>query len=44
MDNEEIKLNEFVQSIIGNAISGAISSLQGVKENWEEIEIKIKRK
>ncbi len=44
VDKEEIVANEFVQNVIGKAIAGAVSALKGVKEEWEEIEIKVKRK
>jgi hypothetical protein len=44
VDEEEIETNEFVQNVIGRAIVGAVSALKGVKENWKEIEITVKRK
>ena len=44
MDKEEIEAIEFVQNVIGKAIAGAVSALKGVKEDWKEIEIKVKRK
>ena len=43
VDEEEIEANEFVQNVIGKSIAGAVSALKGVKENWEEIAITVKR-
>ena len=40
INGEEVEINEFVQSIIGNAIEGMVSSLQ-VDNKPETIEIKI---
>ena len=42
IDGKEIPLNEFVEKIIGGAVVGAVSSLKGIKEDWEKIEIEIK--
>jgi len=44
VDKEEVEANEFVQNVMGRAIAGAVSVLKGVKENWEEIEIRVRRK
>ena len=43
VDGEEIDANMFVQNVIGKAIAGAISALKGVKEDWNEIAITVKR-
>jgi len=43
VDKEEVEVNEFVQNVMGRAIAGAVSVLKGVKEDWSEIEIKVKR-
>jgi hypothetical protein len=43
VDGEEISLNKFVVKILGSTIAGAVSALRGVKENWKEIKIEIKR-
>ncbi len=43
VDKEEVEVNEFVQNVMGRAIAGAVSVLKGVKEDWNEIEIKVKR-
>jgi hypothetical protein len=43
IDGKEIPLNEFVERIINGTITGAISSLKGVKEDWKKIEIEIEK-
>jgi hypothetical protein len=43
VDNEEIDLNEFVAKILGGTIAGAITSLRGVKKDWKEINISVKK-
>ncbi|WP_455277538.1 hypothetical protein [[Eubacterium] cellulosolvens] len=43
VDGEEITLNKFVVNVLSGSISGAISSLKGINENWKEIEIKVER-
>lgn len=41
VDGKEIPLNEFVEKVIGGAVVGAVTSLKGIKEDWEKIEIEI---
>ena len=43
VDKEEMDVNTFVQNIIGRAIVGAVCVLKGVKEDWEEIEVTVRR-
>ena len=43
IDGEEIEVNRFVQDMIGNAIAGAISALKGVRRDWDELKITVKR-
>ncbi len=43
IDGDVIGLNRFVQGLMGNMISGAISALKGVRSDWKEIEITVKR-
>ena len=43
VDGEEIDANMFVQIIIGRAIASAVSALKGVKEDWEEMVVTVKR-
>jgi hypothetical protein len=41
VDGRKIPLNEFVEKILGGSIVGAVTSLRGIRENWEKIEIEI---
>lgn len=41
VDGKEIPLNEFVEKILSGTIVGAVTSLKGVTDNWEKIEIEI---
>ncbi len=43
VDGEEIRLNEFVVKILGGTVVGAVSSLRGVKEDWKEIKIEVRK-
>jgi len=43
VDGEEIVLNEFVAKILSGTIVGAVTSLRGIKKDWKEIEIEVKR-
>lgn len=43
VDGKEVVLNKFVAKFLGSTIVGAISALRGVKEDWKEIKIEIKR-
>jgi hypothetical protein len=43
IDGKEIPMNEFVERIMDGTIIGAVSSLKGIKEDWEKIEIEIQR-
>ncbi|MEM2368518.1 MAG: hypothetical protein QXQ50_09840, partial [Candidatus Bathyarchaeia archaeon] len=43
VDGEEISLNKFVVKILGGTIVGAVSALRGVKEDWKEIKVEIRR-
>ncbi|MEM2947459.1 MAG: hypothetical protein QXN96_04370 [Candidatus Bathyarchaeia archaeon] len=43
VDGEEISLNKFVVKILGGTIAGAVSALRGVKEDWKEVKIEIRR-
>ena len=43
IDGEEIEVNRFVQEMIGNAIAGALSALKGVRRDWDELKITVKR-
>jgi hypothetical protein len=43
VDKKEIDLNEFVQKILSGTITGAVTSLRGIKKDWKEIEIRVTR-
>ena len=43
VDGKEIPLNEFVEKILSGTIMGAVTSLQGIKEDWKKIEIEIEK-
>lgn len=43
VDGEEIGLNKFVIKILGGTIVGAVGALRGVREDWKEIKVEIKR-
>lgn len=44
VDGDAIEANEFVQNVIGKSIAGAVSALKGVREDWAEIAVTVKRK
>ena len=41
VDNQEIDLNEFVETILSGVIIGAVTSLRDVKKDWKAIEIQV---
>ena len=43
VDGKEIPLNEFAESILTGTITGAVTRLHGINEEWKKIEITIKR-
>jgi hypothetical protein len=43
VDGKEIPLNEFVEKILNGTVTGAITSLRGIKEDWKKIEIEIEK-
>ncbi len=43
VDEKEIPLNEFVEKILSGTITGAVTSLRGIKEDWKKIEIEIEK-
>jgi hypothetical protein len=43
VDGNKIPLNEFVENVLSGSIIGVVTSLRGIKENWEKIEIEILR-
>ena len=43
VDGKEIPLNEFVGRMMNGTITGAVTSLKGIKEDWKKIEIEIQK-
>ena len=43
VDGKEIPLNEFVEKILIGTITGAVTSLRGIKDDWEKIEVEIQK-
>jgi len=43
VDGKDIPLNEFVEKIMSGTITGAVTSLRGIKEDWTKIEIEIQK-
>ena len=44
VNGKDIPLNDFVESILGSSIVGAVTTLHGIDEDWGKIEIQIQRK
>jgi len=42
-DGKEIPLNEFVEKFMSGSITGAMTSLKGIKQDWKKIEIEIEK-
>jgi hypothetical protein len=43
VDGIEIPLNEFVEKIMSGTVTGAVTSLRGIKEDWKKIEIVVEK-
>ena len=43
VDGEVVDLNEFVEKILAGTLSGAVTSLRGIKKDWTKIEVKVTR-
>ena len=43
VDGKEIPLNEFVGKLLNGTITGAVTSLKGIKDDWKKIEIEIEK-
>lgn len=41
VDGDEIELNEFVSKILAGTFVGAVTSLRGIKKDWEQIKIEV---
>jgi invasion protein IalB len=43
VDGKNIPINDFVESILSGCIVGAVTTLHGIDEDWQKIEIEIQR-
>ena len=43
VDGKEIPLNEFVEKILNGTLTGAVTALRGIKDDWKKIEIEIEK-
>jgi hypothetical protein len=43
VDGKDIPLNEFVEKILAGTITGAVTSLRVIKDDWKKIEIEIQK-
>ncbi|HEX7482013.1 MAG TPA: hypothetical protein VF350_00910 [Candidatus Bathyarchaeia archaeon] len=43
IDGKNIPLNEFVEKIMSGTLTGAVTSLRGIKDDWKKIEIEIEK-
>jgi hypothetical protein len=41
VDGKEIPLNDFVGRFVQGVIVGGVSSLKGIKEDWQKIEVEV---
>jgi hypothetical protein len=41
VDGKDIPLNDFVEKFVQGIIVGGITSLKGIKNDWEKIEIEV---
>jgi len=43
VDGKEVPLNDFVEKMLGGTITGAVTSLKGIKDDWKKIEIELEQ-
>jgi len=43
VDGKEIPVNEFVEKILAGTLTGAVTSLRGIRDDWKKIEIEIQK-
>ena len=43
VDGKDIPLNDFVEKILNGTITGAVTSLRGIREDWKKIDIEIRK-
>ncbi|MBW6518866.1 MAG: hypothetical protein K0A89_10250 [ANME-2 cluster archaeon] len=43
VDGKDIPMNRFVEKMIAGVVAGAVQSLEGVDDTWEELTLTIRR-
>jgi hypothetical protein len=43
IDGKKIEMNEYVRTVFFEVSSGLLRTLRGVKEDWKQLEIQIKK-
>ncbi|MFB3890253.1 MAG: hypothetical protein ACE14S_12255 [Candidatus Bathyarchaeia archaeon] len=43
VDGKEVPLNDFTERMLRGIILGAVSTLRGVREDWQKIQVEITR-
>ena len=43
VDGKDVPLNDFVEKMLGGTITGAVTSLKGIRQDWKKIEIEIQQ-
>jgi hypothetical protein len=43
VDGKNIPMNDFVRNILSGMITGSISALHGVEDDWKTLNVRLKR-
>jgi len=43
VDGKDVPLNDFVEKMLFGSITGAITALKGIRQDWKKIEIEIEQ-
>ncbi len=43
VDGEEIELNQYVMKVFGKVVEALVSTLKGVDEDWDVVQIEVVR-
>ncbi len=43
VDGKTVPLNDFVEKMLNGTITGAVTSLKGIRQDWKKIEIEIEQ-
>ncbi len=43
VDGEEIELNQYVMKVFGRVVEALVSTLKGVDEDWDVVQIEVVR-